>query len=406
MISITLPKNEYRHTDILKYISQVAPYKGEFEATPPYFRCPILPDKKVLLIHLQNGNFSEKETYISLEKGVIIASMKKFKTEHPDIFQKYFNRIAPQNNPLVELNNQNSVDGVVVYIPHNVKPEKAIQIVSITNIDKPYLYSPRVLFIQEEHSECDLYVCSHTFGKETIVNNAVVEVSVAPHAKLNFIKLQSEHDSAARICNDFIELHQESHLNYFTFSLHGKLIRNNIFINLVEPHALCNVYGLSFTKQGQHVDNHVIVNHLAPECMSNSLYKNIVSDNSTIVFHGGILVAKNAQKTTAYQNSKAILLSQRSQVYAQPELKIYADDVKCSHGATVGQLDSETLFYMRARGISMEEAKLLQMWGFACEVLEQLPSKELCESIAVQVDQRLRGIVLKGCAQCSEKHTS
>ncbi len=402
MITIDLPPKEYRYTDIAQYFSDIEPYQGVDTANQTYFRCPILSENKVILIHLQNGQFAEEESYMMLEDGVIIASIAQFKEKHEVIFNTHFNRIAQQNQTLVQLNTQYFTDGVVVYIPKNVELKRAIQIVSLTDNEESYLFSPRVLWIQEENSSCDLFVCSHTFGTKKIVNNAVVELHLSKNAMLNCVKVQSENNTAVRICNDFFDLYQSSKVNYFTFSLHGKVIRNNATFNLREPDAECNIYGLAFTANNQHVDNFLRVNHLVKGCKSKSLYKNIVSETSTIVFNGGILVAKDAQKTEAYQSSKAILLSPTSKNYSQPELEIYADDVKCSHGATVGQLNSDALFYMRSRGINLDEAKLLQMWGFACEVLEQLPSDDLRESISVQVDHRLRGM-MNGCEECESK---
>ncbi len=212
--------------------------------------------------------------------------------------------------------------------------------------------------------------------------------------------MQNEHNLSAHVTSDYIRQAEKSVFTSNTITLHGGLVRNNISVALNGELCENHTYGLFLSDKEQHIDNHTFIDHAAPSCVSNELFKGVLDDKSTGAFNGSILVRRDAQKTQAYQASNNLLLTGEARVYAKPQLEIYADDVKCSHGATVGQLDAEALFYMQSRGIGKREAQLLQLYGFAYDVVQKIGVKALRENIAEQVRKRLRGELAR-CENCN-----
>jgi len=260
----------------------------------------------------------------------------------------------------------------------------------------------RNLIIVEDNADITLIICDHTQSPQKFLTNAVTEVYVGENAHFDIIRVQNEHNNACKITNTFIHQERNSTASSNNITLHGGLIRNSTYHFLNGEGAQSNSYGLFLADKFQHIDNFINVEHIAPNCHSNQLFKGVLDDMATGAFNGRIYVAKDAQGTMAYQKNNNILLTDDAKMDSKPQLEIYANDVKCSHGATVGQLDENSLFYLQSRGIEKREAKLMLMFGFAHEVIQNIRIEPLRERMDNLVMQRLRG-ELSRCASCMVK---
>jgi Fe-S cluster assembly protein SufD len=257
----------------------------------------------------------------------------------------------------------------------------------------------RNLIVVDEGAQANVLVCDHTLSPKRFLSNVVTEIFVGSNAQLEFVKMQNEHNDSAQLTHTYAHQQADSRLVTNVLSLHGGFIRNNLAVTLAGEGADAQLYGLYLTDRTQHTDNYTFIDHAVPNCTSNELYKGILDDQATGAFNGKIMVRRDAQKTQAYQSNNNLLLTADARMNTKPQLEIYADDVKCSHGATVGQLDNEALFYMRARGIGEREAKLLLMFGFAHDVVKRISIDTLRERIDDMVNKRLRG-ELSRCHNC------
>jgi Fe-S cluster assembly protein SufD len=252
----------------------------------------------------------------------------------------------------------------------------------------------------EPGSDVKIVICDHTLSPQKFLTNAVTEIEVGENASFDYYKVQNEHNDSVQVSHTYIHQEANSNVQSTVITLHGGLVRNNLNIKLDGEGSDCKAYGLYFTDKTQHVDNFVFIDHAKPNCTSNQLYKGILDDQSMGAFTGRILVARDSQKTLAYQKNSNLLLTSDARMNTKPQLEIYADDVKCSHGATVGQIDEDALFYMRSRGISEKEARLLLQYAFAHEVLNEIKIEPLQIRMNELIEKRLRGELSK-CNNCA-----
>ncbi len=278
--------------------------------------------------------------------------------------------------------------------------QDSIQIISVrdaTNIS-PLVFSNSFSF--EENSESNILLCSHTLSMDEFKTESGQKINLAQGANTNIVIMQNEHNKSAHKMKFNITLAKDSHLKINIVSLHGAFLENEIDARLEGENAVCEINGIYLVDGTQEIRTTVNVHHLVPKCYSRQLFKGILDDESKALFYGKINVSKDAQKTEAYQANHNLLLSRKAKVYAQPQLEIYADDVKCSHGATSGSLDEMALFYMRSRGIGEVEAKLLQQVAFVYDVLEKIDNEQLRQRLQDLVESRLRG-EFGNCTNCS-----
>ena len=370
-------------------------------STDDIFRCN-LPNLHAHLALTLNGFYHavDVERLQKLPKGVIVGSLAQAAIEYPDLVAKHYNILAPNaSDSLVVINTALVQDGIFVYIPRNVVMEQPIQIINMLQGVEPQFVQYRNLIVLEENSQAHLLVCNHTLSPAAFVSNAVTEIVAAPNAVLNLVLTQNEHNQATHISHTHIDAQSGARVNTHTLSLHGGFIRNNLRIALSGEGAEANAYGLLLADRQQHIDNATLIEHIVPGCTSHELYKGILDEDATGAFCGSIVVHPNAQRTEAYQNCNNLLLTDTASMNAKPQLEIYADDVRCSHGATVGQLDAEAMFYLRSRGISERQAKLLMMFGFAHDVVQHIGIAPLRERIDELVHKRLNG-ELNRCHTC------
>ena len=319
-----------------------------------------------------NGFFMKdlSETSSSADK-IIIENMETAKTRYADVFNNYFGKYADhKNQPFTALNTAFSLDGAFIYIADKAVIERPIHIIFLTDGDAAT--QPRNLFIAGKSSAAKIIMTYETISGNNVFNNPVTEIIVKENAHLELDKLQYENSGTSHISTE--QVYQETYSNFTvnTITLNGGLVRNNLNIIVDAENCESNLYGLYLLNDKQHVDNHTLVDHKKPHCVSNELYKGIMNDQSTGVFNGKVFVRPDAQKTNAFQSNKNILLTDDATINSKPELEIYADDVKCSHGSTTGQLDDEAIFYLRSRGITKENAINLLMYAFASDVLENI----------------------------------
>lgn len=364
------------------------------------FTCDVY-DLDTFSITLLNGWFVYKSAPLTkLNDGTIIGSLAKAMEVYPEITDQYFGRAAKiEEHGLSALNTAFVQDGLFIYVPDGVEVEKPIQLINIVNSEHPLFLQPRHLIIAGKESSLTLVHCDHSLTHNVSFTNTVMEVFAGENAFIDHYKIQNKGRNSALITNNFIHQKQSSKVFTSMITLNGGFTKNILDVQLTEPDCRSEHYGLYLVDSNQHVDNHIYIDHMAPDSYSNQLYKGILDDEAKAVFSGKVMVRRDAQHTVAHQNNKNILLTDDAKANTQPHLEIYADDVKCSHGATVGQLDPEAMFYLRSRGLCERTARQIMMIAFAGEVVKKINIDALQERIQHLVEKRLKG-ELSICDQC------
>ena len=362
------------------------------------FSCDV-PNLDTHVVLLINGHYFKQNNTGDLPSEVLMGGLADFSTTHSDIIKKYLFKAADVNQKMTALNATLAQDGLFLFIPKNVQLEKPIQIINIAYGNEEYFVNQHNLIVAEEGSKAQIAFCDHTLNPTKFFVNQLTEVHLEANAHLEFYNVQNSNADTVQVSSICVNQHRDSNFLSNIVSLHGGTIRNELRVKLLESGATCDVSGVNLTDRKQHVDSHTQIDHMAPYCDSNQLYKGIYDDEGTGAFTGRIVVHPGAQKTTAFQSNKNMLLTSNAKVNTRPQLEIYADDVKCSHGATTGQLDQKAMFYMRARGIEKNEARMLMMYAFANEIVSKIKIEPLAIRIEGLINRRLRG-ELSRCANC------
>ena len=407
-LGIPTKKDEaYKYTNLGLYFDHdysgyFMPLESDFVKAEE-FRCDV-EDLDTHGLVLLNGFYPTiNEKLRQLPSGVWIGSLNEAALKFPELIEKHYGKYAQsETDGLVHLNTAMASDGVFVYVPEGVRLSKPVQVVNLVQSDVDTFVQQRNLFIVEKSSEFSIIICDHTLAPKKFLTNAVTEIFVGENAHFDLIRVQNEHNAACKMTHTFIHQEKNSITSSNNMTLHGGLVRNSTYHYLGGERAEANSSGLFLADKWQHVDNYVNVDHAFPNCTSNQLFKGVLDDMSTGAFNGKILVRPDAQGTLAYQKNNNILLTDDARMDTKPQLEIFADDVKCSHGATVGQLDENAMFYLQSRGINKREAKLMLMFGFAHEVIQNIRIEPLRERMDNLVMQRLRG-ELSRCANCVVK---
>ena len=294
------------------------------------------------------------------------------------VIDVYFNKVASKDESLTTLNTAFSKEGAYIYIPKNKMPKKPIQILHLaTGNEAALMLQPRNLIVAEENAEVQIIERHQSLTENEVFTNSVTEIFAAKDAHVDYYKVQNDANTASLVDNTYISQKNNSVVKVHTFSFGGKLTRNNLNFYQNGERIDSTLKGVTILGEKQHVDHHTLVHHAQPNCESHQDYKGIFGEKSTGVFNGKIIVDKIAQKTNAFQQNNNILLSDKASINTKPQLEIFADDVRCSHGCTIGQLDDDALFYLRSRGIPKKEATALMMYAFANNVLESVRIPEL-----------------------------
>lgn len=395
---------KYKYTDLSRllgkpFIPLLRPQQIDFNIDD-IFKCDV-PDLDTHVVILLNGFYYHKLNFEQgLPENIVVESLKEAAASHPELVEKYYRKYADEDEEsLVALNTAFAQDGLFLYVPKNTRIDKPIQIINLAMSENDLMIQHRNLFVFEENTEGKILICDHSLSPNGFLTNQVAEVHAAENAHVDITKIQNAHNETIQLTHTYIHQLNNSNVSHNAVTLHGGLVRNNVSVNLNGEGANNDSLGLYITDTGQHVDNYVFMHHSVPHATSNQLFKGILDDFSRGVFNGKIYVNKDAQKTLAYQANNNLLLTDDAKMNAKPQLEIYADDVKCSHGATVGQLDQDALFYLKSRGIHSKEARLMLMYAFVYDVIKEIKMVPLRNRIEELVNKRLRG-ELSRCNNC------
>jgi len=344
--------------------------------------------KDAYVVIIENGIFIEGLSNLqNLPEGLTICSLVDAVTSNSPVFEKHYAQYADvKSDPFIALNTAMTKDGVFIHVAKNAIIEKPIHIIHVSTAFENTIIHPRNLIVVDENAQAKIIESYETVDSTAkIFSNALTEIVVDKHAIVDHYKIQDENELGYLMNTTQIIQQKQSVFSTHTFTLSGSLVRNNLTLVLDDEHIESHLNGLYLTTENQVVDNHTVVDHRKPNCNSNELYKGIIDGKSTATFNGKIFVRKDAQKTNAFQSNKNILLSEAGTINTKPQLEIYADDVKCSHGSTTGKLDADRIFYLRARGLSTESAKKLLMHAFASEVVNTIKIEALREYIEEKI---------------------
>ena len=397
----------YKYTDMTKLFepNYGANLKRLDIPVNPYdvFRCDV-PNLSTSLYFIVNDTFYTKTTpKAQLPDGVRIGSLKAEAEKNPELIAKYYARLAnTSDDGITALNTMLAQDGLLVYVPKNVRVERAVQVINILRSDVDLMINRRVLIIVEEGAEIKLLFCDHAADDRNFLTTQVIEAYVGRNASLDLYCMEETHEKNVRVSNLYIDQEADSRVNHNIITLHNGVTRNRTDLTLSGEGAECVLNGCAIADKNQVVDNNTIIDHKVPHCDSKELYKYVLDGKATGAFAGRVLVRKGAQKTTSEERNQNICATREARMFTQPMLEIYADDVKCSHGSTVGQLNDAAMFYMRQRGISEKEAKLLLEFAFINEVIDTMKLEPLRDRLHHLVEKRFRGELSKceGCKLC------
>lgn len=397
----------YKYTDIAKLFEPNYGLNINRLDIPvnPYdaFRCDV-PNLSTSLYFVVNDAFYKKsEPKALLPEGVIVDSLKNQAEKNPELIAKYYAKLAKTDeDAITALNTMLAQDGLLVYVPKNVVVDRAIQVINILRSDVDMMVNRRVLIVVEEGAEAKLLFCDHAADDCNFLATQVIEAYVGRNASLDLYCLEETHAKNVRVSNLYIDQQADSRLNHNVITLHNGVTRNRVDLTLSGEGAECVLNGCVIADKEQHVDNNTVIDHKVEHCTSSQLYKYVLDEKATGAFAGRVLVRHGAQKTSSEMRNQNICATREARMFTQPMLEIYADDVKCSHGSTVGQLNDAAMFYMRQRGISEKEAKLLLEFAFVNEVIDTIKLEPLRDRLHHLVEKRFRGELSKceGCKLC------
>jgi Fe-S cluster assembly protein SufD len=394
----------YRHTDVAQAF---APDYGlnlnrlPIPVTPDdIFRCDV-PRLGTALYFVVNDSFRDAPQPSPFPPGVYVGGMHAFARLYPDLANRYYGRAADtEHDAVTALNTLLAQDGFVMYVPAGVRLERPVQLVNLFRSGVDLMANRRILVILEAGARATLLVCDHSIDPAVrFLGSQVAEIFAADGATFDCYDLEESSPATTRFASVYVEQASSSAVLVNGITLSNGLTRNNYRIRLLGERAETTLCGLAILDGSQHTDTCTHITHAAPRCTSSELFKNVLNDRSTGVFNGRILVEKGAEQTLAYQTNRNLIAGRQARMYSQPQLEIHADDVKCSHGMTTGRLDEQALFYMRTRGLSDADARLMLSVAFMSEVLARVRPEALKDRLLRLVEKRFRG-ELAHCNEC------
>ena len=342
---------------------------------------------KIIFVDGKYCSHLSETTHEGMDICILSAALTKSKYDL--IVENYFNKIA-NDDGITSLNTAFATEGAFVHIPKNKLVEKPIQIIHFsTGNESSLMFQPRNMIIVEENSQVQIIERHQSLSKNKVFTNSVTEIYGEKKSIIDYYKIQNDNLQSSLIDNTYVNQERNSAFSMHTFSFGNELVRNNLNISQNDEFIETTIKGVTIIGEKQHIDHNTLINHNKPNCNSHQDYKGIYDNKSTGVFNGRVLVKKQAQKTNAFQSNNNVLLSDKATINAKPQLEIYADDVKCSHGCTVGQLDKNALFYLKSRGIPHKEATALLMYGFANNILESVKIPEIKTRINLLIANKL-----------------
>lgn len=387
----TLQHEDWKYTDVTALTKRAfkwsAPTKEIVDLKSIVFEK--LPCHRLVFI---NGHYSAAYSQLfDLPKDVQLKSLAEMITSQPEILEPYLGRLAVPNQAFIALNNVFFHDGVYLHLAPNTVLQHPIHIVHLsTTQPEPHFTAPRNLIIAEKNSEAVIIESFISTATNEHFSNSISEIFMGENCKIDHYKLLEEQPTAFHIDTLQVQQQTQSSFNDYAFTLNGGFVRTDTNITLAEEHAACTLNGLYLGRGKQHIDHHTFVDHAKPHGTSHENYKGVLADRSRAVFNGKVMVRVGAYKTNAEQSNKNLLLSKDAEIDTKPQLEIYNDDVRCTHGAAVGQLDDDFMFYLRSRGLSESNARGILIYAFVREILEKVPLKPLREHLEATIKQMTR----------------
>lgn len=391
----TTKQEEWKYTNVSP-ISKIDFHRsqpqGKSALTDEDIYANFLCGKDAIVLVFENGYYNERLSKLNSLPGNFTVKSLASSMQDEQVKQHLGKYASVKTESFIALNTAFIFDGAFIHVPANTIVEKPVHLMYVSDARHGATVSyPRNLVVAEKNSQVRITESFHSVGSANhSFINSVTEVVVQENATVEFNKIQVEADEAFHINHTEAYQQKNSTFNITTITLGGTIVRNNLHIVLNDENATAHLNGLYLLKGSQLVDNHTLVDHAKPNCFSNELYKGIIDGKAQGVFNGKIFVRKDAQKTNAYQSNKNILMSNEASMNAKPQLEIFADDVKCSHGATTGQLDDDALFYLRSRGIGEDQAKALLNVAFAADVLKNMTNESLKNNLSVLIAAKLK----------------
>ena len=356
------------------------------------FQCGI-PNMTKTLFFFRNDLYTEtSEARKELPDGLFIGSLKKFCREYPVMAEKYYGKTADIRNPLVALNTLLAQDGIVVWAKEGVRYDKPIQIVGILENEQPLMAIRRLLIIAEKNSDIKVLLCDHTQTDNVrFLNLVTTEIVTEENSKVEICEMEESSEVTSRLSCVYLRQGKSSHVSSSEITLYNGVTRNEYYCEFGGPNAHLDLSGMAIEDNQRKVDTYSRVNHIYPGCTTNELFKYVVDDNAVAAFSGVIKVFKGASKTEAFQNNRNIIGSDGARIYSKPTLEIYDDDVKCSHGSAIGQLDEKQIFYMRTRGLTEGQARFLLKQAFMSDVIDRIAIPDFKLRLHSLVEKRFAG---------------
>ncbi|MDR1382121.1 MAG: Fe-S cluster assembly protein SufD [Tannerella sp.] len=403
----SLKHEDYRHTDVAQ---SFAPDYGlninrlRVQVNPDdVFRCAV-PDMRTHLFFVVNDSFyGDSLPAKKLPDGVYAGGMKTFAERYPDVASRYYGKAAKTStDALTAFNTMLAQDGFVLYVPRDVKMDRPVQLVNIFRSTVDIMANRRILVVMEPGSEAKLLVCDHSLDSIRCLSTQVVEIFAGEGAYFDYYDLEESTVSTTRYSSLYVKQDARSNVLVNGITLNNGLSRNSYSIELNGEGAETTLCGMAIQDRSQQVDTYTHITHTVPKCKSTELFKNVLNDRSVGIFNGRILVREGAEKTEAFQTNRNMCMTRDARMYSNPQLEIYADDVKCSHGMTTGQLDENALFYMQSRGLSRDEARTLLSVAFTADIVDNVRLSALRERLHYLVEKRFRGELVQcaGCRTC------
>lgn len=364
------------------------------------FHCGVPNISTALFLNVNDIYAATPRSYDNLPEGIHVGSLRKFAEENPSLVEQYYGKGADINNPIVALDTLLAQDGIVVWVKKGVKVEKPIQIVNIMQNGAPLMAVRRMLVVVEEDAEVTLLGCDHTQNPEVdFLALQTIEMWVGKNGALDYYELEESTEKTSRLSALYLHQEEGSRVLIDGMTLYNGTTRNEYYSIFDGENASLKLLGMGIEDKKRHLDSYSKVDHLKKNCHTDELFKYVLDDESTGAFCGLVYVKQGADKTEAYQSNRNIVGSDKARMFSKPQLEIYDDDVKCSHGAATGQLDETQVFYMRTRGIPEYVAKLLLKQAFMADVIEGIRIPALKDRLQLLVERRFSGHSLN-CASC------
>ena len=371
-----------------------------FDADPSNtFHCDV-PNMSTCLYYSSNDAFHSSATAERNIGQVVVEPFSMAAVDYPELMASYYGKLANLSDPTVALNSLLVQDGLFIYVPDGVVGERPIQLVNIFNAALDMMVQRRLLIIVGKNASIKLLACDHTQSPDYhYLNNQVIEIVAMSGSHVDFYDLEESTPKTSRVSSVYVDQHEGSNVLIDGITLINGFTRNNYHVEVNGEHAETHLLGMTIASGEQHVDSHTFISHNAPRCNSNEMFKYVLNDNAVGAFAGKILVQPNCPRVEAYQGNRNLCGAPTAKMYTKPQLEIYTDDVMCSHGSAVGQLDEDALFYMRTRGIGIDEARRLLLQAFVSDVIDGVRLDALKDRLHYLVEKRFAG-TLSNCAGC------